>query len=174
MTDMVAALACLVNVEGPDRSASLERFYRRFANEALVVDKWFAIQASSERAALLDELPQLVAHPTFSLSNPNRARALIEGFGFGNPYRFHDLSGRGYRFVADCALKIDAFNPQVAARMVAPLTRFQRFEARRRDLMVTVLTQLLGAPRLSNDLYEQVSKALEVANQSAASDAPTP
>jgi aminopeptidase N len=163
MTDMIAALACLVNVEGPDRSAALEDFYRRFAAEPLVVDKWFGIQASSQRSAVLDDLRSLLGHPAFSLENPNRARSLIEGFAFGNPFRFHDPSGRGYRFVRECAMQIDAFNPQVAARMVAPLTRFQRYEPGRRALMVAELTEMRDARRLSKDLYEQVGKALEAA-----------
>lgn len=163
MTDMVAALLCLANAEGPEGDEALGRFYTRFSAEALVVDKWFAIQASSQRSDTLDRVEALLQHPAFSLHNPNRARSLIDGLASGNPYRFHDPSGRGYRFLREQVLKIDAFNPQVAARMVAPLTRFQRYEPNRRSLMVAELTHMLDTGRLSKDLYEQVSKALQVA-----------
>ncbi len=166
MTDMVAALGCVVHLESDRRPPLLERFYRRFQHEALVVDKWFALQASSQRAAILHELPALLAHPAFSLENPNRARALIDGFAVGNPYRFHDPSGAGYRFLREHVLQIDRFNPQVAARMAAPLTRFARFEPKRRQLMIGELTQMLDAGKLSRDLYEQVSKALRAAGRS--------
>ena len=83
------ALACLVNVEGSDRADALARFYARFECEALVVDKWFSVQASSHRATTLDEVVTLMSHPAFNLQNPNRARALIDSFASGNPYRFH-------------------------------------------------------------------------------------
>ncbi|MFT3921652.1 MAG: aminopeptidase N [Myxococcales bacterium] len=166
MTDMVAALGCVVHLETDGRRTVLERFYQRFQHEALVVDKWFFLQSTSQRAALLhEELPQLLAHPAFSLENPNRARSLIDGFATANPYRFHDPSGAGYRFLRERVLQIDPFNPQVAARMVAPLTRFARFEPKRRELMVAELTQMLDAGKLSRDLYEQVSKALRAAGR---------
>jgi aminopeptidase N len=165
MTDMMAALSCIVHLESPARREVLERFYQRFQREALVVDKWFAIQASSQRAALLqEELPALLAHPAFSLENPNRARALIDGFTSGNPYRFHDPSGAGYRFLRERVLQIDPFNPQVAARMVAPLARFARFEPKRRALMIAELAHMRDTRRLSRDLHEQVSKALRAAD----------
>jgi aminopeptidase N len=167
MTDMIAALACLVNVEGSDRTEALARFYARFEGEALVVDKWFSVQASSHRATTLDEVSALMSHPAFNLQNPNRARALIDSFAAGNPYRFHDLRGLGYTFLREQVARIDGFNGQVAARMVAPLTRFARIEPRRRSLMLRELRNLRSSPDLSRDLSEQVDKALQ------AVDAPT-
>jgi aminopeptidase N len=161
MTDMIAALACLVNVEGSDRSEALQRFYARFESEALVVDKWFSVQASSHRATTLDEVSALMSHPAFNLQNPNRARALIDSFAGGNPYRFHDPRGTGYVFLREQVARIDGFNGQVAARMVAPLTRFARIEPRRRGLMLRELRNLRGLPQLSKDLSEQVDKALQ-------------
>ncbi len=161
MTDRVAALACLVHLEGSERLTALDDFYTRFQHEALVVDKWFALQAASSRPALLrTELAALLSHSAFSLENPNRARALIDGFSSGNPFLFHDVSGAGYRFLRERVLQIDPFNPQVAARMVAPLTRFARLEPTRRSKMVDELTQMLSSGTLSRDLHEQVSKAL--------------
>jgi aminopeptidase N len=164
MTDMIAALLCLVNVDGPDRSHTLARFYTRFEGEALVIDKWFSVQASSHRATTLDEVSALMSHPAFNLQNPNRARALIDSFAAGNPYRFHDPRGLGYAFLRSQVARIDGFNGQVAARMVAPLTRFSRIEPRRRALMVRELRSLRALPNLSKDLTEQVDKALQAAD----------
>jgi aminopeptidase N len=163
MTDMIAALACLVNVEGPEREAALATFYERFKNEALVVDKWFSVQATSQRENTLDEVIALMKHPAFQLDNPNRARSLIDSFSSGNPVRFHDPSGRGYAFVRERVLEIDRFNGQVSARMVGPLTRFQRYEPARRALMIAELQRILDQSTLSRDLEEQVGKAIQAA-----------
>jgi aminopeptidase N len=161
MTDMVAALACLANVDAPERGQALARFYTRFKDEALVVDKWFSVQATSQRQGTLDEVLQLMRHPAFSLDNPNRARSLIDAFASGNPVRFHDASGRGYRFLRERVLEIDRFNGQVSARMVGPLTRFQRYEPGRRARMLAELETILQQGALSRDLEEQVTKAVE-------------
>ena len=162
MIQPISALACLVNVKGPDRVDALSKFYERFQREALVVDKWFAVQAVSERPTTLAEVRQLMSHPAFSIQNPNRARSLIDSFASGNPFRFHDPSGDGYVFLREQVARIDAFNSQVAARMVAPLTRFARLEPGRRVLMVRELATLRAAPHLSRDLAEQVDKALHM------------
>jgi aminopeptidase N len=167
MTDMIAALLCLVNVEGSDRTDALDAFYARFEAEALVVDKWFSVQATSHRATTLNEVSALMSHPAFNLQNPNRARALIDSFASGNPYRFHDARGQGYAFLREQVANIDRFNGQVAARMVAPLTRFARIEPRRRVLMVRELRSLRALPNLSRDLSEQVDKALQMAEARA-------
>jgi aminopeptidase N len=167
MTDMIAALACLVNVEGPERSAALAEFYTRFAHEALVVDKWFSVQATSHRATTLDEVSALMSHPAFNLQNPNRARALIDSFAAGNPYRFHDAGGGGYTFLRRQIERIDGFNGQVAARMVAPLARCARIEPGRRSLMIGELRTLRALPTLSRDLSEQVDKALKAQEPNA-------
>ncbi|HEY6881609.1 MAG TPA: aminopeptidase N [Polyangiales bacterium] len=164
MTDMIAALACLAHVDAPERAEALARFYERWQGEALVVDKWFSVQATSQRASTLDEVTALLKHPAFELENPNRARSLIDAFASGNPVRFHDAQGRGYRFLRERVLEIDRFNGQVAARMVGPLTRFQRYEPRRRAKMVAELETILEHGTLSRDLEEQVQKAVEAAH----------
>ncbi len=164
MTDMIAALACLANVDGPAREQALSAFYERFQHEALVIDKWFSVQATSQRASTLDDVIALLKHPAFRIDNPNRARSLIDGFAHGSPVRFHDASGRGYRFLRDRVLEIDAFNGQVAARMVGPLTRFQRYEPRRRARMIAELEAILAHGTLSRDLEEQVRKAVDAAH----------
>jgi aminopeptidase N len=163
MTDMISALSCLVNVVGPDREAALAAFYERFQGEALVVDKWFSVQATAPRESALDEVIALMKHPAFQLDNPNRARSLIDSFSSGNPVRFHDASGRGYTFLRERVLEIDRFNGQVSARMVGPLTRFQRYEPKRRALMLAELQRILDQSSLSRDLEEQVGKAVQAA-----------
>jgi aminopeptidase N len=163
MTDMIAALTCLASVDSPQREQALARFYERFQGEALVVDKWFSVQATSPRASALDDVIALLKHPAFQIGNPNRARSLIDAFASGNPVRFHDASGRGYAFLRERVLEIDAFNGQVAARMVGPLTRFQRYEPARRARMVQELEAILAHVSLSRDLEEQVRKAVDAA-----------
>jgi len=160
LTDTIAALSALSHVEGTDRVEALNAFYARYAREALVIDKWFAIQAMSQRESTLRDVQGLLEHPAFDLGNPNRARALVDSFAAGNPLRFHEPSGAGYAFLADRVLEIDRFNPQVAARMTMPLTRFERFEPMRRGQMLEQLRRVLGTPSLSRDVYEQVSKAI--------------
>ncbi len=163
LTDMIAALAALSNVEGPDRVEALQTFYARYEREALVIDKWFAIQAMSQRPSTLEDVRRLLGHPAFDLGNPNRARALIDSFAGGNALRFHEPSGAGYAFLADRVIEIDRFNPQVAARMTTPLTRFERFEPTRRSRMIEEVRRVLAVPTLSRDVYEQASKALQSA-----------
>jgi aminopeptidase N len=160
MTDRIAALSCLVHVRGSDREAALREFYARYESDALVIDKWFTLQAMSSRPEVLDEVEGLLAHPAFDIKNPNRARALIDGLSSANPLRFHDASGRGYAFLRARVLEVDRFNPQVAARMLLPLTRFERYEPHRRALMIGELQAMTAGATLSRDVYEQVSKAL--------------
>jgi len=167
MTDMISALGCLANVDGPERDEALQHFYTRFAREELVVDKWFSVQATSHRATTLAEVSALMEHPAFNLQNPNRARALIDSFASGNPYRFHDPSGGGYSFLRTQIERIDAFNGQVAARMLAPLARFSRIEPGRRGLMIRELSKLQAVSTLSKDLREQVDKALRAQETNA-------
>jgi aminopeptidase N len=160
MTDRIAALSCLVHVNGKDRETALSEFYARYEHDALVIDKWFTLQAMSSRPEVLDEVEALLAHPAFDIKNPNRARALIDGLSSANPLRFHEPSGRGYAFLRARVLDVDRFNPQVAARMLLPLTRFERYEPRRRALMIQELRTMTAGETLSKDVYEQVSKAL--------------
>jgi len=165
LTDMIAALSALSNVEGDHREHALRDFYTRYDHEALVIDKWFAIQAMSQRASTLDDVRSLLRHPAFDLGNPNRARALIDSFASGNPLCFHDVGGGGYSFLADRVIEIDRFNPQVAARLTTPLTRFDRFEPVRRARMIEELRRILAVPSLSRDVYEQASRAIRSTGQ---------
>ncbi len=159
MTDRQGAVAVLVSLDAPERAAALEAFYQRFRDEPLVLDKWFALQASAQRPDTVEAVQRLSAHQDFTLSNPNRLRALAGTFG-GNHWAFHDASGRGYAFLADMILAADKLNPQVAARLVPPLGRWRRFEPGRAELMRAALERVASSPGLSKDVFEQASKSL--------------
>ena len=159
MTDRQGALGVLVSLDGPERDEAIAAFYDRFRGDALVLDKWFAAQAAAQRADTMAAVEALAAHPDFTLANPNRVRALIGHFG-ANQWVFHAVDGHSYRFLADMILKVDPLNPQVAASMVPRLARWRRFEPNRAGLMRAELERIVAAPKLSKDVYEQVSKSL--------------
>ncbi|GAA4258362.1 aminopeptidase N [Azospirillum formosense] len=163
MTDVMAALQFLSNSSAPERDEAIAAFYERWKGEALVVDKWFGVQATSHRPDALERVTALLAHPAFEIRNPNKVYALIGGFAGGNPVRFHDTSGAGYRFLADQVLRLDPMNPQVAARMVGPFSRLRRYDATRRALMKAELERIVATPGLSPDVFEVASKSLEAA-----------
>ncbi len=159
MTDRQGALVVLVSLDAPEREQALKAFYDRYEDDPLVIDKWFAVQASAQRADTVEQVEALAKHGKFSIANPNRLRSIAAAFGM-NQWAFHDASGRGYRFLADLILKADKVNPQVAARMVPPFGRWRRFEEKRAAMMRAELERMLATPGLSKDLYEQVSKSL--------------
>jgi aminopeptidase N len=159
MTDRLGALGALANSQAPERQGALRGFYDRYRDDALVLDKWFTVQALSTRDDALDEVEALAAHPDFTLSNPNRMRALVGAFA-ANQRAFHDASGRGYRFLGDMILKVDKLNPQTAARFVPPLGRWRRFDEARQALMRAQLERIVATPGLSKDVFEQASKSL--------------
>jgi aminopeptidase N len=161
MTDSIGALTPLASCDCPERSDILDNFYRRWQGERLVVDKWFSLQATSTLPGALDELRTLLSHPAFELSNPNRFRSLVGAFCQGNQVRFHDPSGEGYRFLADQLLRLIPVNPQVSARLLAPLTTWRRFEEGRSVLMQQQLQRIQRVSDLPRDVYEVVTKSLE-------------
>ena len=160
MTDVLAALAILGDHDRPERTVAFDLFYDRWKDHPLVVDKWFMLQANSALPGTLAAVRALARHPAFDLRVPNRARALIAGFAAGNPLRFHGADGGGYAFLAEHVAALDRLNPQLAARMVAPLGRWRRQDPGRQALMRRALEELLAAPGLSRDVYEIVSKSL--------------
>jgi aminopeptidase N len=159
MTDRQGALGVLVSLEVPERQAALDAFYDRFHDDALVLDKWFALQAAAQRPDTVDRVLKLATHPDFVITNPNRLRSLAGTFG-GNHWAFHSLDGRGYAFLADMIIAADKLNPQVAARLVTPFGRWRRFEPNRAELMRQALERIVAVPGLSKDVFEQVSKSL--------------
>jgi aminopeptidase N len=160
MTDRMAALTCLVHNRLPRWEEALAAFYHQFENDPLVVDKWFTLQATSPQAETLDDIKDLMAHPAFTMRNPNRVRSLIGAFAHGNPGRFHDLSGAGYEYLADRVIELDLLNPPVAARMVAPLSRWRRYDNDRQQLMRKQLERIRERDGLSSDVAEIVQKSL--------------
>jgi len=159
MTDRQGAALVLAGLDAPQRDIKLAAFYQRFAGNALVIDKWFSLQAGSLHPRVLDQVEALAGHPDFTLANPNRVRALYMALA-GNLGAFHSADGRGYRMIADLILALDPLNPQTAARFVAPLGRWRRIEPVRAALMRAELERIMAAPSLSKDTYEQVSKSL--------------
>lgn len=160
MTDTQVALALLSDQSGPVRDQAFLAFRQKWAKEALMMDKWFTLQAQSTRSTVMDDVEELVQDEAFSLKNPNRARALVMGFAMGNPLHFHDPSGRGFRFLADHVIALDAFNPQIAARFLTPLTRWRKQDETRQVLMKSQIERVLNRSDCSRDVYEIASKAL--------------
>ncbi len=144
-----------------ERERLLEDFYERFRDEALVVDQWFATQAMSPLPGTLDRVKALMEHPAFDARNPNKIRALVGAFCMQNPVHFHALDGSGYAFLADWAIRLNARNPQIAARLLTPLTHWRRHVPERQRLMTAELERVQGTEALSKDVYEVVSKSLE-------------
>lgn len=161
MTDRIAALDLLGDLDGPARRNALADFYATWRNDPIVTDKWLSIQAVSSRPDTLDAVVGLMDHDAFSIRNPNRVRALIGAFCNSNQLRFHAADGRGYAFLADQVLRLDPLNPQVAARLLAPLGPWRRFDGPRQGLMKAQLQRILDTGnRLSMDVYEIASKSL--------------
>ena len=160
MTDRVTALASLSDSSQPQRAEVLADFYNRFKNYPLVVDKWFSLQAIANREQIFDDLATLRSHPDFNLKNPNRVRSLYSAFAINNPVKFHDASGRGYAFLRDAIIELNAINPQIAARMVTPLREWKRYTPALQAHMKAALEAVLATPNLSGDVFEIVSKSL--------------
>jgi aminopeptidase N len=160
MTDRQGALMALCGLEGDARETALADFHDRFAGNALVIDKWFSLQAGSLHPAAIEHVKALAGHADFTLTNPNRVRALYMAFA-ANTAAFHDASGEGYRMIADLILALDPINGNVAARFVPPLGRWRKIEPARAALMRAELERIAATPSLSRDVREQVSKSLE-------------
>jgi aminopeptidase N len=159
MTDTLAALSALTNLDFSDRQTVLDDFYRTWKDDPLVVDKWFAIQASSKLSSSLHDVKLLCEHEAFDIKNPNKVYALLGTFGQRNRVNFHAKGGEAYVFLRDKVLHLDRLNPQVAARMIKPLTTWQRYDNERQILMRKQL-EILRQENISTDLYELVTKSL--------------
>lgn len=161
MTDKIAALACLASKSCPERTKALSTFHSDANGDALVLNKWFSIQASADLPNLLETVKKLkTTHPDFILSNPNRFRSLIAVFG-GNAAHFHAEDGMGYVFIADSIIEIDGLNPQVAARLASAFSQWKRFDSRRQELMKEQLQRIQSSVGLSKDTNEVVSRCLK-------------
>jgi aminopeptidase N len=159
MTDAMAALTTLANLDCPERRPALEAFYARWKDEPLVVDKWLAVQATSRLPSTNARVRELLSHPAFDIKVPNKVYALIRSF-YANHVRFHSADGSGYDFLADQILRLDKLNPQVAARMSRGFDRWKKFDAQRQARAKAALQRVRDAQGLSRDVAEIVGKAL--------------
>ncbi|WP_292938042.1 aminopeptidase N [Noviherbaspirillum sp.] len=159
MTDRIAALTALTNSSAPGKVAALERFYEEFEQEALVVDKWFSLQATA-RTTDVKAVRELMQHPAFTLKNPNRARSLIFSFCNANPSQFHAIDGSGYEFWAEQVIALNAINPQVAARLARSLDRWRKYAPALQEKMHAALKKVAETKALSKDVLEVVTKSL--------------
>jgi aminopeptidase N len=159
MTDAMAALTCLANVECPERQPALDAFYQKWQAEPLVVDKWLAVQAMSRLPGTLARVNELLHHPAFDIKVPNKVYALIRAFA-ANHVRFHAADGSGYAFLADQVLRLNALNPQVAARMARAFDRWRKFDEPRKAHAKAALERIRDHRGLTKDVAEIVTKAL--------------
>jgi len=161
MTDSFAALSALVN-SGNQALANnaLSDFHQRWHDDAQVMEQWFSVQAASASYTNLSSLKQLMETPDFDLSNPNKVRSVIGAFCGQNLIQFHQSSGEGYVFLADNIIKLDDLNPQIASRLMTPLTRWKKFDVKRQGLMRAQIERIHGKENLSKDVREVVEKSL--------------
>jgi len=159
-TDEIDALALMANVRGPERTQAFQRFHDKWKGDHLVIDHWFGLQAASALPSCLATVRRLTRHPLFQPKNPNKLRTLIGGFA-ANPVNFNRPDGLGYEFVADRVLEIDAFNPQVASRILTSFRSWRSLEAGRRKLARRALQRIARAKGLSRDVHEIVSRTLD-------------
>ncbi len=159
MTDRIGALAALMESQFiPERDAMLSAFYDAWKQDAQVVESWFALQCSNSKTGTLARVQGLMSHPAFDVRNPNKLRAVIGSFVNQSLVNFHEKSGEGYAFLADRVIELDRQNPQIAARLVIPLTRWKKYDTERQVLMQSQLERILAVGNLSKDVYEIVSK----------------
>jgi aminopeptidase N len=163
MTDAMVALEIFNEVDAPARGAILKAFYKRWKNDALVLDKWFSVQARSPLHSTATFVGELTRHPQFSMKNPNRVRAVLGAFAMGNPVQFSAPDGKGFKLVADTVLELDGFNSLMAARMLGSFEIWRRYEPKRQKAAMKQLERIAATKKLSRDVYEIASKMLKPA-----------
>ncbi|MGB0203446.1 MAG: aminopeptidase N [Neptuniibacter sp.] len=161
MTDMQAALTLVAHSEfSADAERLLADFYDKWQNESLVVNLWLSIQSADPKSGALQRVEQLMQHPAFDAKNPNKLRSVISVFCAQNTVNFHAMDGSGYGFLADRIIELNKQNPQIASRMLTPLTRWKKYSPERQALMKAELERISNSGELSKDVYEVVSKSL--------------
>ena len=160
MTDTMAALSALASHESGQRQDFLDRFYQKWSQEPLVVDKWLAVQAASRLPGTLENVKRLTNHPAYDIRNPNKVFSLIRIFG-ANQVRFHAADGAGYAFLADQIIQLDPLNPQIAARIARCFDRWKKFDTGRQKHALEALKRIRSTPDLSTDTTEVVARALQ-------------
>jgi len=160
MTDQLAAVNILANHESEYRQKALDAFYAQWKTDNQVVEKWLAIQSAADLPNALTRVKALMKHPAFSMSNPNRIRSVIGRFCGGNAKAFHAENGEGYEFLTDQVLILDKTNPQIAARLLQIMIRWQRYNENQQVLMKNQFKRILDDKSLSKDVFEIASKAI--------------
>jgi aminopeptidase N len=161
MTDELAAFKILSHINPDIRDKACHAFYDKWQARTLVIDKWFSVQAQSSLEDTLDQVKKLTAHNDFTMTNPNKVRALIFAFALNNPMNFHRADGQGYEFTAERILALDKINQQTAARLCTCFNLWKRYDENRQAMMKKQLETMAGQKELSRNLYEIVSRALE-------------
>lgn len=161
MTDQIAALGQISHLDSTISTPLLNAFYTQWKEEALVIDKWFALQACSEKGGTLTDVKSLMEHPDFDIKTPNRVRSLIGMFASANPLNFNAVDGSGYSFIADNIIVLDVINPQVAARLANALSRWKKYDAKRQILIKEQLKRIQTHTPLSNNVLEIVTRSLD-------------
>jgi aminopeptidase N len=159
MTDMIAGLAALSRMESPRRENAFAHFHDRFRGDALVLDKWMALQAGSPRPSTVEDARALMKHPHFDIKNPNRVRSLVGAFS-GNHLRFHAGDGQGYALVGETVRALDGLNPKMSAGMASAFENWRRYDAGRQALMRAELEKALKTEGISPNLFEVATKIL--------------
>jgi aminopeptidase N len=161
MSDRVAALLVIAEIDKPEREEVFDDFYGRFKGYPLVVDKYFALQAGAVRKDIIQNLKKLKQHSDFNIKNPNRVRSLYAAFAMNNPVGFHAVDGSGYDFLTDGILELNAINPQIAARLLTPMREWRRYTPERQEKMKAALERIVAEKDLSPDVFEIASKSLK-------------
>lgn len=159
MTDEIAALSVIVNSKAADKDQVIDAFYKKWKSEFLVLNKWLAVQAGSKEETVIQRVKKLASHECYQPKNPNMLRALYGVFARNLP-RFHAKDGQGYQLIADQIIAIDAFNSQIAGRMIPVFNHYRKLDPARKNLMKKELERILNRPKCSPDVYEMVSKTL--------------
>ncbi len=160
MTDRMGALSVICAEPGDIRDQCLQHFHDAFVDHKLVIDKWFMLQSLSDYSSAFEDIQALTSHASFDSQNPNRLRSVYGTFAGANPSQFHRTGGAGYAWLADAVIELDSRNPQVAARLVSPLTRWKRFSDPSATAMREQLVRIADSSTLSPDVFELVSKGL--------------
>lgn len=160
MTDTMGGLMALRDSDCAERDAAVDQFYDKWQKDPLVVNKWLSLQAGSARADTLNRVQVLLHHEAFSLSNPNKVRALIGSFAINNPFRFHAEDGEGYELFGDIIRKLDPQNPQLAARLLGALENWRDFDETRQALMRAQLVSIRETKNVSKNVFEIASKLI--------------
>lgn len=160
MTDRIAALSSLATNKNPERAEVFSDFYEHFKDYQLVIDKWFAVQASAVCTDFIENLENLRKHSDFNIKNPNRVRSLYSAFAMNNPVCFHDANGAGYEFLKNAIIELNTINPQIGARLLTPLREWRRYTPDRQEKMQAALQEILEIKNIAPDIFEIASKSL--------------